>query len=188
MDDSLKEHNMRKNVGSLLIVFVLCGMVSSYLGAGQGDRHVLSLKEAMGLAKAGKYNEAITEIKQIIQQKQDRGTTVEHFHLGFVYFKSQQYDSAIDEFTRSTEMDKDSPMAYYCTGMIYEAKAKMEKNKAEAKDFESKALQSWRDFLTFSDPSKVKLESQRSSGVSLKENIKRAKRHIALLEEDLRNE
>lgn len=179
---------MRKNVTGFLIMLMLCGALPQYLLAHNSAEHDLSLKDAMGLARARKYDEAIAEIQQLIQKKQDTGTIVEHQHLGFVYFRARQYNNAIDEFSKTIAMEKNSPMAYYFMALIYEKKAINSKNRGDEQDLESKALQAWRDFMTYSGPSRIRPESHRNIGISVKESIRRAERHIRLLEEGLRHE
>ena len=179
---------MRKNIViSIWGMFILFGFVSLYVYANKVDKQVLSLKDVMQLAKNGKYNEAIEEIKQIIKQKPDKENVEAHLGLGLIYYKIKQYENALDEFVKTAEIKRNSPMAYYFMGLIYEKKAISEIDKMTAKDMKRKALKAWQNYLGCDHKKEMK-EAHRNIGITVKESIKRAKRHIKMLQEDLDNE
>jgi tetratricopeptide (TPR) repeat protein len=177
---------MRKYVVGLIVLVFLSGALSLYVYANKNDKPVPTLKDAMALARQGKPAEAVEIIKQIINLGPDN--TQNHLSLGLVYFNSSQYDNALTEFTKTTDMNKNSPMAYYFMGLIFEKKALVETGAANAKDYKKKAIVAWQNYIGC-DRSAIKIpEGHKNIGISLKESIRRAKRHIEVLQEDLRND
>lgn len=144
------------------------------------------LKDAMEMSRNGKHEEAIAAINKIILE--DSSNIQAHISLGLVYYKMKQYDNSLNEFSKTIDIKKESPMAYYFTGLIYEEKA-MAVSGAEAKNLKRKALDAWQNYLAISENSTQETsESHRHIGITKKESIQSAKKHIKVLKEELENE
>jgi len=107
-----------------------------------------------------------------------------------VYFKSKQYDNAFAEFDKGHEIRKDSPMAYYFKGLICEKKAKaVEVTPTQAKELKKNAITYWQTYLDVSAKTTMQpSESHKHIGITKEESIKRAKKHIQMLKEELAND
>jgi predicted alternative tryptophan synthase beta-subunit len=78
-------------------------------------------------------------------------------------------------------------MAFYFMAQIYEGKAVRETDAAAARQLKQKALDAWQSYLATSGTT-PRPESHRNIGISVDEAVARAKKHIVILQEDLRNE
>jgi tetratricopeptide (TPR) repeat protein len=149
-----------------------------------------SMKEAMDLGRDGKYEQAIQKITDIINsntQNIDGGT---YGFLGIMYYKSKQYDNALNSFSKSIELDPNFPMPYYFLGQTYEKKAVNESDKNIKKDLYKKSLDAWKTFIELTKkPPKEKPKTCQSPHkcvkLDMKKKIKKAQKHIANLEEKI---
>lgn len=144
-----------------------------------------SIREAMRLSREGKTAEAVTLLKETIRQNPGAAARVAHLHLGFVYFKAKQHDEALAEFDRTIAIDRDTPLAWYFKGLIYEAKAK--NDKANEDLYEGKALDAWKSVLETSERVKDRPRKPRK-GITVEKAVEQAKEHVAKLKEELRDE
>jgi len=105
-----------------------------------------------------------------------------------VYYKAKQYDNSFNEFTKATQLKNDSAMAYYFLGLINEKMA-LGRSKQNEITLKKKALDSWKKYLEISaQPTINPSNPHKHIGISKEESIKRAKKHIMVLEEELSNE
>lgn len=181
-----KEREMKRSIlAGLLGTLVVLGTAVLTVPAQGADKQPSPVRDAMRLAHEGKNAEAIALLKQIIQQAPETGAKSAHLHLGFMYFKAKQYDDALAEFNTTIATDRDMPIAYYFMGLIYEAKAKIDK--ANEAFLESKALDAWKNVIDSSE--RVKEKPRKSHrGITVKEAVEQAKQHVAKLKEELRDE
>jgi len=177
---------MKKVSLFLAMAVLLLSGIALYVYSKEVSEQSCPFKEAMQLANDGKCDEAITLIKQTIKEKRDAESKGAHLNLGLVYYKAKQYDNALDEFVKTVEMNKKSPMAYYFMGLIYEAKAVEENDLKTKKDLQNSALKAWENYLSYSNGKRP--ESHRNIGITVEESHKRAKQHIATLKEELHHE
>jgi len=146
------------------------------------------MKHAITLAKEGKYDEAIATMKKVMKSDPSASTLEAHLSLGLIYYKAKQYDNSLNEFTKASEEKNDSSMAYYFLGLVNEKMA-LGYNEPEVTVLKKKALGSWKRYLEISaQQSENPSVSHKHIGISKKESIKRAKKHIMVLEEELKDE
>jgi tetratricopeptide (TPR) repeat protein len=177
---------MRKMVVSFLCGLFLLGISPLHGHAQEAGSPDPALREAMQLANDGKYTEAIDEIKLIIQRQPGTEDIHAHLSLGLVYFKSKQYGHALDEFQKTISIRKETPMAYYFTGLIYEMNALGEIDRTARNSLKMRALESWQNYLEYR--SKIKPKAHKDGKIIVKDGIGLAKRHIKRLKEDLSHE
>ena len=182
------ENPTRKNWMLILLTLILFSGFTLYLYAETKGSKVLSFKEAMALAKEGKNDEAIAAVKRIVQENQDSDNGEAHIKLGLIYFKTHQYENALDEFGKVSALKPNSPMAYNFTGLIYEKIAITKTDKKESTDLKKKALDAWKNYLTYAQTDKKRPETHKNIGISIEKCIKRAEKHVELLNEELVNE
>lgn len=145
----------------------------------------MSVGEAMDLARNGKPDDAIREIRAIIAQNPAADNIEARLSIGLIYFKTGQYDNALAEFSAVASLRHDNPMAYYFMGMIYEQKALGLPN-GDARAMKQKALDAWQNYLSTSENTPPNApERHRHIGVSKADSIKSAKKHIEVLREEL---
>ena len=177
---------MKKRIIGLSFVCILFLALPFIMQAKECCKDNPDIKEAMEMSRNGRNEEAVTAINTIIQQ--DPGSIQAHISLGLVYYKMKQYDNSLDEFSKTIALRKESPMAYYFTGLIYEEMA-MAVSGSEVKNLKRKALDSWQNYLEISERSgQEPSESHRHIGITKKESILSAKKHIKVLKEELENE
>jgi tetratricopeptide (TPR) repeat protein len=177
---------LKKTRNILIIMFLFC-FVPLYAQAQQGKQS-LTIRSAMKLDESGKHSEAVEALKNIISQNPEPKNMQAHLSLGLIHFREGEYYDALDNFSKSVAIKSDNPMAYYFMGMIYEKKALGTSNWAVAKEMKTKALQSWQNYITCVDSKKVTPDAHRNIGITIKEGIRRAKKHIEILKEGLRDE
>lgn len=147
------------------------------------------LKSAVELAKSGKQSEAIAAIKKLIDRDPGPASLEAHLSLGIIYFKSRQYDSSLGEFDLAVALSKDTPMAYYFRGLIYEKKAKNSGVTArQAAEFKKAALAQWQAFLETAARVPPVSETRSHNGITRAQSIERARQHIKVLTEELEHE
>lgn len=145
----------------------------------------MMLGEAMELARGGRPDDAIREIRAMIAQHPETDNIEARLSIGLIYFKTGRYDNALAEFSSVVGLRQDSPMAYYFMGLIYEQKALGLPN-GEARDMKRKALDAWNNYLVTSENTPPSApERHRHIGVSKADSIKSAKKHIDVLREEL---
>ena len=171
----------------LLKIFIVCFIVGTVfipsVKAQDEDNESPALKAAMELSFKGKKEQAIQDIKNIIQQ--DGQNIQAHTCLGLIYFKNRQYDNALEEFTTVVTIKKESPMAYYFMGLIYEEKAEHISNGA-ARILKTKALEAWQNYLDSTEKTPLKsVKEHQNIGITRKESTERAKKHIAVLKGEI---
>ena len=183
----MANNTVKTTAGSLLLVALVLG-AWIYLGADERKSGGMTLAEAVNLAREGKQNEAVEAIKKIIAGMPEQESLEAHLSLGLVYFKGNQHENALSEFSKSVEINKDTPMAYYFMGLIYESKALESGLSAGASgDLKRKALAQWESYLEASEKSEIS-RSHRHLGISREESIQRAQKHIHILKEELEYE
>lgn len=167
-------------------LFALALVLFSVSGAAPA-KHSPVVRDAMSLAREGKYEEAINGLKQVlIQSPNDMEARIA---LGLMYYKAKQYDNSLNEFGAVMLMDPNNAMAYYFTAMIYEQQAKSSSvSLPSTKVLKQKALDSWRSYLRVAEGSGDPDASRRHIGISKQESIDRAKKHMLVLEGELGNE
>ena len=108
----------------VLIISLLVGSIPLALFAKEPQITTPSLEHAMQLSRHKKFDDAIKEINEVMKST---GTDIRQAHssLGLVYYKSKQYDRSLDEFSKVIQIKKESQMAYFFTGLLYEKKAKV---------------------------------------------------------------
>ena len=150
-------------------------------------KQLLTLKQAMALDKANKFEEAVEALKQIIARDSSQDKAKAYFNLGLVYFRHGDYENALASgFLKSIELKKDKPSAYYFMGMIYEKKALSTPKVDMAKEMKIKALESWQSYLKYaSDEKLMASDKHHNLGISVQESIKRSKNHVDMLKEGL---
>ncbi len=178
----------RRNSVLILLALILFSAFTFYLYAGADEANGLSMKEAMSLAKDGKTDEAIALIRKIIQS--DPGTDMKEarIRLGLINFKAGRHESALNEFEKVIELKSDSSMAYYFTGLIYEKLAIAKTDKNESMGLKRKALNAWTNYLACAKTGKERPESHKNICISVEESIKRAQKHVDVLNGELTNE
>lgn len=179
---------MKKNWALILLTLVLFSAFSLYLYAGTKESREVSLQAAMSLAKEGKNDEAIAAIKRVMQEYTDSDNVDAYLRLGHIFFRTHQFENAIDSFDKAIAAKADNPMAYYFSGMIYEKIAITKTDKNESTGLKRKALEAWENYLKYAREDEKRPESHKNICISVKESIKRAKKHVALLNEELLNE
>ena len=176
---------MKKIIAWGLAAFLIAVAIPLTLSA--DDRNPV-MKHAIALAKEGKYDEAIATIKKVMESDPSASTLEAHLSLGLVYYKAKQYDNSFNEFTKASQLKNDSSMAYYFLGLVNEKMA-LGRSEQEEIAFKKKALESWKRYLDISaQPSANPSASHKHIGISKEESIKRANKHIMVLEEELNNE
>jgi len=173
---------MKRKSAALTVMFVFLSLLCAQ--AEQG-KPVISLKAAMELDKNGKHSDAVEAIKRIIERGPAASNMQAYLSLGLVYFRDGDYENALANFSRSIEIQKNNPMSYYFMGMIYEKKALGTPKFDVAKEMKTNALHSWQSYLSFVDRKKVMPDAHRNVGFSIKEGIRRAQKHIEILQEGL---
>jgi TolA-binding protein len=92
-------------------------------GGEQTDRNLMRYNYALTLFNMGKKDEAIKELKRVIREA--KGTQLEEnsrFLIGWIYFKSQDYEKALtsyNEFLETSDDQKIVPLVYYNMGDCY---------------------------------------------------------------------
>jgi tetratricopeptide (TPR) repeat protein len=172
----------------ILLIFVMFSVVPTNLYSQGENKEEPALMEAMKLSKKGKFTQAIEKIQLLIKQHDGDKNLVYHLHLGFVYFKAKQYDNSLSEFNQVLAIDKDFAVPYYHVGLIYEAMALVEKDKAEKVKYKKTALENWKEYLRCSSMPEDKTKEYKFSLKKKKEHINFANRHIKELTEELVNE
>jgi tetratricopeptide (TPR) repeat protein len=147
-----------------------------------------AMREAMQLGKEGKYAEAIEAAKKVVMQKASPEKKQPHIFLGLMYFKTRQYDDALNEFSYTLTLDKNSPMAYYFLGLTYEAKAVESSDRTAVKLLKRKALESWENYTKFSRLKKPVEAHHRNLGITVQKSRESADKHIMMLKEELGDE
>jgi tetratricopeptide (TPR) repeat protein len=71
----------------------------------------------------GKYDEAITDLKEYVKRKEDNNAT---YLIGYCYFLSKNMDSAIEYFQNAIEQGCSNANMFYYIGVIYFNKAQYE--------------------------------------------------------------
>lgn len=145
---------------------------------------------AMKLAREGEYKLAIEKTKDIANKNNDILEEDTAKFLGILYYKSKQYEKALDEFRKVNNINKDSIMPYYFMAMIYELNALKKKDVEKAKELKNESLKMWKQFLVLAsakDKKDVK-KKHRHMHMSIDEKLESAKRHITVLEGELKDE
>ncbi|KAB2909967.1 MAG: tetratricopeptide repeat protein [Ignavibacteriales bacterium] len=92
-------------------------------GTGGVDKNLLRYNYALTLYNMGKKDDAIKELRTVI--KDTKGTQLEEnsrFMIGWIYFKSQDYEKAIttyNDFLKSSDDTTIIPIVYYNLGDCY---------------------------------------------------------------------
>ncbi len=92
-------------------------------GDGSVDKNLLRYNYALTLFNMGKKDDAIKELNRVV--KEAKGTQLEEnsrFMIGWIYFKSQDYDKAIASYNDFLQNSDDStivPIVYYNLGDSY---------------------------------------------------------------------
>jgi hypothetical protein len=162
---------------------LLCALV--FLCTASLSAQEPSIRDAMRLSREGKTTEAVALLKEMIRQKSRRRGEGSPFAPRFRLFQGKKHDEALAEFDRTIAIDKDTPLAYYFKGLIYEAKAK--NDKANEDLYESKALEAWNNVLETSERVKDRPRKPRK-GITVEKAVEQAKEHVAKLKEELRDE
>jgi tetratricopeptide (TPR) repeat protein len=147
-----------------------------------------ALQAAMNLGKEGKFAEAIEAAERIVQQKKGAPDKYIHVFLGLMYYKTKQLDNALNEFSYTLVLDKNSPMAYYFLGLTFEAKALASTDVTAIRLMKRKALESWQNYMKFSVLRKHAPEYHRNIGISVQKSHESAEKHIKVLKEALGDE
>jgi Tfp pilus assembly protein PilF len=176
---------MRKKILYSLTFLPLCVLFCMPASVRAESAQDAALQQAMRHAKDGNYGLAVEELQQIIRQQPDDPRP--HTSLGLVYFKTRELDNALAEFSKVTAIRANSPMAFYFMAQIYEGKAVSETDAAATRQLKQKALDAWQSYLATSGTT-PRPERHRNIGISMDEAVARAKKHIVILQEDLRNE
>jgi len=166
------------------LVLLTLALFCPALPAAQQGRKLPTIKEAMELDHQGKHGEAVEAINRIIVEGSAAAKLQAYLSLGLVYFRDGDYDNAVDGFSRALEMSKTNPMANYFLGMIYEKKALGTPSAEVSKDMKMKALKCWQDYMANVGTTKIP-DVHRNIGISVKEGIKRAKKHVEILKKGL---
>ncbi|MFH1369440.1 MAG: tetratricopeptide repeat protein [Elusimicrobiota bacterium] len=173
---------MQRTKFGLILTAVLTAAVLCLVQAGAQPG---TIKDAMDLAGAGKYDEAAEGLNRLISQKPEAENLEARLSLGLVYYKMKRYDNALEEFGKSISISPDNPMAYYFMGMIYEQKAVGSAN-GTTRALKQKALDAWQKYLDSSaKPANSSLSAYKHAGISKKGCVKRAKKHIKVLKGEL---
>ncbi len=178
---------MREILICIIALSVFLGNTAVY--AQPQGRPSPTLKDAVAMARDGRCDEAIELIKKIISQNPPQENKEAYLSMGVVYFKCKKYDNALNAFESAAGIMKESPMAYYFIGMIYEKKAVGETERDAARLMKQKALDAWQLYLTYSGKTEMKsLGSHRNACVTVENGVATAKKHVKLLTEDLSND
>lgn len=92
-------------------------------GDGSVDKNLLRYNYALSLYNMGKKDDAIKELTRVV--KDAKGTQLEEnsrFMIGWIYFKSQDYDKAIasyNDFLKSSDDSTIVPIVFYNLGDSY---------------------------------------------------------------------
>lgn len=177
---------MKKIIALCLVAYLITVAIPLALSA--TERNPV-MKHAIALAKEGKYDEAIATIKKVIESDPSASTLEAHLSLGLIYYKAKQYDNSFNEFTKASEEKNDSSMAFYFLGMVTEKMA-LGRGEQEEITLKKKALESWKRYLEISamNTNNPSTSSYKHTSLSKEECLKRAKKHIMVLQEELNNE
>ena len=182
-----KKMFFKKKLYPLLITAILLGAGVYFAGADDTDKPLMTMREAVDLAKNGKTNEAVREINRILASKPESVNLQGRLSLGMVYFKAKLLDNALGEFNKSIAIRMDNPMAYYFMGMIYEQKASALPN-GQSADYKKKALTAWMNYLDSAGKTTMShSEAHKYIGISREECMERARKHIEVLQRELEN-
>lgn len=83
------------------------------LTVGQGD-----LTTARTLITQGKYNEAITILSKLIQDRKDSPSPVPYFERGRAYFSLRNFAAAEADFGKAIDLKKTAPNGYFNRGIV----------------------------------------------------------------------
>lgn len=177
-----------KRIYLMIISALLLGAAVYLSGAADPDRPIITLREAVDMARNGKLSEAVTEINRIIASKPESENLQARLTLGMVYFRAKLNDNALAEFNKAVAIRIDNPMAYYFMGMIYEQKASGLPN-GQSKEYKKKALEAWLNYLDSTGKTNMSpSEAHKHIGISRDESVTRAKKHVQILQQELGND
>ncbi|MGA2090235.1 MAG: hypothetical protein ABSH12_02085 [Endomicrobiales bacterium] len=179
---------MRKSVLMFFVVALVPAMLSFSAYSEQVNQRDPMLQQAMNLAKEKKFTAAIDTVTQGISSGQMADTYEAHLFLGAVYYKTKDYDDAIQQFTKTTAMQKNSRMSYWFLGHIYEAKALKVRSREEKRGLQENALEAWKNLLLYPRTINSTPTSQKRINVSVEESNEQAKKHIKTLQRELQHE
>jgi tetratricopeptide (TPR) repeat protein len=169
-------------LGALLIGTGTPGMNIRVASAAESP---ISLEDAKALGRDGRYEQAITIAQMILLQEPPSENKRTMLFLGLMYYKAGRHTEALAQFKEVATRYQDSTMAYYFMGMIYEAMAVAEQNTVTAKDLKRQALSAWETYIARAEANLSVSAAHTDTGVSREESIKRAQKHISLLQEAL---
>ncbi len=105
---------MKRIVAIFFVLFVCASVLSSY---------AQDWNKARDLFKRGKYLEAATEAKKVIESTNPDWAQGRLF-LGLCYLKAKKYQEALVELDRTLQLDPKIASAYFYLGQVYAAQKK----------------------------------------------------------------
>lgn len=105
-------------IAGILLAIVFTGCATT--GVSAQNESISHYKMALGRMQSGDDDAALYELNIAIQK--DNSNRDAHFLAGIIYFKRQNYDQAINEYSKVTSLDPDFADAYNNTGLCYAKK------------------------------------------------------------------
>lgn len=176
---------MREKMLLWSAVIGLSGLLLSGLPAAADTECRSALQNAMAMAKDGRSERAIEEVRYLLRQPGNAENVEAQVTLGLLCYRAKRYDDALAAFSRTLELRPNHPMALYFLGMIYEKKALTEPDETSVRSLKTRALDAWQNYLACADTGHPDPAAHRNIGITVKESVRRAQRHVRVLKEEL---
>jgi len=82
--------------------------------------------DALGLFRAGRYEEAIVEFKGMLSSVSDKNLASIDNNIGLCYYRLKDYKNAKEYFSEAITIDEKYEKAYYNMALVYEKQGDME--------------------------------------------------------------